>query len=485
MLRRLLIPVIVGVSVAVPGAALATDYYVSNTCQYDGNGMAPTCAAAAGQTGVRNNLQTFLDNTRLQADDTVFIRAGNGAYVTTWNGGNVNAYWVAGFNIKGSGTAGHPITIRNYPGETPLLSNCADNQNAVWDCNNATVSIDGGSYIRITGLRIRGILQAHGTDTEQGIVIDHNDIYQGQGTGPGSNPPVATSGNWACLRLEHIVAPWVHHNYLHDTYPPLSGYTTDDWQARSTSCAKLYTSVGSTFEWNTFENCNAPGGSGGAAVDDKVDAVDNIYRYNHFISNGSAWRMMSATNKYPALAGESMHHNLIEPGTYVGQSTGCLYEEAGAPITGFDFYNNTCIASGPLSVGGGKAVGAVTTKVYNNVYYVSGTLNETWYATPILVNDYNLFTSGRYYSYPSGLAALAKVQALGYHQHSVELAYTISAFGFVSSSDFHLNSGSRARGFGRVGGVGTGAVLDAGAFEGMTQCVGHLCLAPPSDAKVR
>jgi hypothetical protein len=470
------------------GLASDSNYYVSNACQYDGNGLTPACATSAGGSGARNNLQAFLNNTTLQPGDTVFIRAGSGDYITSNTGGG--NYRAAGFNIKGTGASGSPITIRSYPGETPTLASCANGTGTDATCSHATVTATNTGYLRITGLKIRGGIRLDMDDqgTHQGYVVDNNEILQGAGGG----------GNWSALFLGHMTAAWVYRNYIHDISPFSDyGYYSSD----AGSCLKLYTAVNSMVEWNTFDNCSNTTGAIGAAVHDKQDAVDNIYRYNKVTGvTKSGWLFQAQKSVYDAVNGLQIHHNLIVASS---ASVACFSIQQDY-VKDYALYNNTCIASEGMAIwGDGHTVTPFTAKTYNNIYYVSNSNEHSYYASAIpVLGDYNVYTASKQWCFWSAdrnctpvysvadLRTLATNNRSSYAQNSSALTYSASAFGFVSAStgDYRLTPGSQARMFGRVGGVSSGATVDAGCFEGPIQCVGHLCpsgLAAPTGVAVR
>jgi len=441
---------------AQPG--VAAEYYVDNSCTNNGNGRGATCATAAGNVGPTNNLQAFLDSTTLQPGDTVFIRQGRGPYISKSAG---RGYETEGFNIRGSGTAASPITISNYPGESPLVANCADNENSLSACPYWTMSAFGSAYLRITGLRIRGGLRLDGNGGAAGIVVDHVEITVGHESNG--------SGNWAGLRLEKLTGASIHHNNIHDI-EPVSGYSAGSTGANA--CIKLFTAVNSTVEYNTFDNCSHDGSSG--AIDDKQDSVNNIFRYNYFTANTMALRIQAQPQQYSAATGTKVYQNVMD-GTGASPSGATCVWIADGPLTGVDVYQNTIAgyADGVVTANG-TTVGSITTKIYNNIFSVTGRNTVTYSSSrnPAL-QDYNAYTSGRNWTIGgTSYTSLASVQAAtAYDDHSQAL----SSFGFVSSSDLHLGSNSTAKGAGRVGGVSSGAVVDQGAYANGIACVGHTC----------
>ena len=109
--------------------SFAINYYVSPNGNDDNNGLTIT-----------TSFQTIERATyAVSPGDTVFIR--NGIYTKTYPESLI-AY------LTISGTAGNPITFRNYPDETPILQMNSTN----W----AGISINGNDYIIIDGLTIIG-----------------------------------------------------------------------------------------------------------------------------------------------------------------------------------------------------------------------------------------------------------------------------------------------------------------------------------------
>jgi hypothetical protein len=124
---------------------------------------------------------------KLFPGDTLYLRGG------TYNGhasGNSASYWA---NMGGrSGTASAPITVRNYPGETPVLDGqCTTSGTAqrgaydLWTPNRCTGNgngeafiFNGESYIVLDGLRIQHYNNSSGNGTITPVNNAHHLTFQ-------------------------------------------------------------------------------------------------------------------------------------------------------------------------------------------------------------------------------------------------------------------------------------------------------------------
>ncbi len=133
----------------------------------------------------------------LQAGDTAYIRGGT--YTSYSNMSLFNRF--EGY----SGTAGNPITIKNYPGETPII----DGGFTVASGRVPIFDIDGHSYITIDGLTIRrgsiaNIYLAYDSYATN-IVIQNSDIKE-----------FAYSDNSANIFVEDADNITIKNNLIHD-----------------------------------------------------------------------------------------------------------------------------------------------------------------------------------------------------------------------------------------------------------------------------
>lgn len=200
----------------LPQLAYAADYYVAET-GIDAN---PGTQAQPWLT-LRKAVQTLI------AGDTLYIRGGT--YTGSENRDLFNRF------EGNSGTSGKPITIKNFPGEIPIL----DGGFTTISGRKPIFDIDNKSYITLDGLTIRRgstaniFLGRNGSATDitirncdlkefvsndnsatiyvntntDNIIIENNYIHDRQGTG----------GNAAGLIIFHTGTLLIKNNVIHDT----------------------------------------------------------------------------------------------------------------------------------------------------------------------------------------------------------------------------------------------------------------------------
>ena len=136
------------------------------------------------------------------------------------------------------------------------------------------------------------------------------------------------------------------------------------------------------------------------------------------------------------------------------------------------FSNNTC-------VGFSQAVlteeGPAKVAFFNNVVVARGGQGRNVEAyTPVFEapTDYNVWVAGAQWAYPgAGASSLGEWKASGFDAHSIA-----ASCGFDAA--FRVTSGP-CQAAGRVGGLSTGAVIQAGAY-GVVSCVGNTCEESPA-----
>src|SRR3989449_289288 len=141
----------------------------------------------------------------LQPGDILYFFGGD--YLLHTCAGPTTVYDIGFIRPPRSGTAGSPITIKAYPGETVRLVATSGDQPVLGN--------DRFSYVRFEGLVVEprnggaGGVNFHGVDTTArpvGLEIAYCEVV-------GSY--VATVDNHDGVRLELVEAPWVHHTVIH------------------------------------------------------------------------------------------------------------------------------------------------------------------------------------------------------------------------------------------------------------------------------
>jgi hypothetical protein len=453
---------------------LAVDYYVDRSCANNGNGLADQCASSSGGPGAFNGdigPQSCL-NTATLPGDRCLIK--NGTYITTndrgTNGGNrING----GYYFPASGTAGNPITIRNYPGHTPILAACSYPQStSVW-CRHPTITLNNQQYVTVDGLRVVGAIFFRYSPSSgcgscrRGIVIQNNDISSGW-----EDP---SDGNWAQIRLEYLTGAIVRNNRIHDSIKiNFSGF--------GGSGIKMFSAINSIIENNTIESNTGCAPCNG--IDDKADSINNHHRYNLIKGDHVMKECVRIQNQRGQVGGDSRGTEIY--GNVCVDTEGAI--EFLGLIDDIKAYNNTIYGwfSGTSSATGDVAAA----QTYNNIIVMptSGGANTRWFGAGIpVLSDYNAFTAGRSYRYASTIySSLTAVRAgTAIEDHSAEVD---CQFVNAAAFDFHLQAGSPCRAGGpnggRVGGLSSGAPVELGAY-GITNCVGACLTSGPPSAPSR
>jgi hypothetical protein len=438
-------------------SADALELYVDASCSVEGNGAANQCASGAGGAGAFRDLQSCLAAVR--AGDTCYVK--NGTYTSNNMAGDPSE--TGGFSLANSGTATAPITIKSYPGHSPLIQNCPTSATSYSQCANPTITANQQSYFVIEGLRIRGGIWLYGpgmSNHARGIVIRNNDISQGWGE--------VDDGNWAAIFLADQTGARIVGNTIHDMSVISGG-----GQQSSGSCIKLYQNTDSIVEYNTCRRTRITESQAGG-IDDKAEAVRNIHRYNWIEDTPMCVRV----NNQLQSTGVQIYGNVCIGGSSANTST-CF--RLITNINGIDIFNNTCY-NYRVGLEIMAESGAVSNaRVYNNIFSNIADNNVEAYQDPALL-DYNAYwpnaATPRYRLGGTWRSALVDVvNATNFDDRSRE-----ANCGFaVAGTDFRL-SASVCVGQGRTGGTSGGSVVDLGAY-GVTTCAGSNCAgggqAPP------
>jgi hypothetical protein len=436
----------------------AIDLYVDASCSVEGSGTADSCASGAGLNGAFRNLQSCFSAAR--AGDTCYIK--NGTYTSNNQAGDPSE--TGGFSLANSGTSSAPITIKNYPGHSPLLQNCPSSATSYSQCANPTITAFQRSYFVIEGLRIRGGIWLYGpgmSNHARGVVIRNNDISQGWGE--------VDDGNWAAIFVQDQTGARIVGNNIHDV-----SVITGGGQQSSGSCIKLYQNADSVVEYNTCRRTHIAESQAGG-IDDKAEATRNIHRYNWIEDTPMCVRVNNQLNS----TGVQIYGNVCI-GSNLSSGTNTCFRLI-TLINGIDIFNNTCynyrIGLEMMQEGGSIS----NARVYNNIFSNITDNNVEAYQDPTLL-DYNAYwptaSTPRYRLGGTWRNTLTDVvNGTNFDDRSRE-----ANCGFVvAGTDFRLSS-SVCVGQGRTGGSSGGSVVDLGAY-GVTTCVGSTCQggasAPP------
>jgi len=436
----------------------ALDLYVDGNCSVDGNGAANQCASSAGAAGAFRDPQGCFSAAR--AGDTCYIK--NGTYTSTNRAGDPSE--TGGFALANSGTSGSPITIKNYPGHSPLLQNCPSTATSYSQCANPTITANQQSYYVIEGLRIRGGIWVYGpgmSNHARGVVIRNNDISQGWGE--------IDDGNWSAIFLADQTGALIAGNTIHDVSVISGG-----GQQSSGACIKMYQNTDSIVEYNTCRRTRIAESQAGG-IDDKAEAVRNIHRFNWIEETPMCVRVNNQLNS----TGVRIYGNVCIGANLSSGTNTCM--RLITLINGIDIYNNTCYnyrTGLEIMAEGGGAVNNV--RAYNNIFSNISDNNIEAYQDPVLL-DFNAYSPNaatpRYRLGGTWRNTLVDVvNATNFDDRSRE-----ANCGFIAAgSDFRLSS-TTCIGQGRSGGTLSGTAVDLGAY-GVTTCVGATCVngAPPA-----
>ncbi len=417
----------------------ARTIWVDNSCAENGNGNTEVC----GSNGPFNDLHDALR--AVSTGDTVMIKEGAGPYITNNLGDldeSTGIYWDPGFFMQTHPWPTEWTTIRSAPGHRAVIASCSTSVTEWCEIPALNLRWD---YIHVHNLTVIGGLNVLGV-----TLIENNTFFRGQGT----------DGNFALVKIggrrdENDVlitrGSIVRHNHFMDV-PTLPYHQAT--QAFMYSIKQLDLII----EYNTMERYHSPGGWGGYI--DKRHSYGTVFRYNVLRDT-----MGGAFGNEVDVIG-----NLIvcrESGSTGGFQLG--------PGPGVMAHNTVvgCEAGWVASSGGQQGT------IYNNIFHQMQHANmRTGYATnpfsPSMFIDHNIYTPERYYAWIEQwyveVDSFAEWRSVyGFDAHSVE-----AECDFIDTDWYRLVPGSMCSSFGRVGGVPSGAAVAAG-YEGVTDCVGHLC----------
>jgi hypothetical protein len=476
-------------SVGTAFAVVTTDcgtagcIYVDNLCESAGTGAVDVCG---GATGRMTNLQTAIS--AATAGKVIVVHEGND-YVSTSGTGYTGA---SGFQFTTSGTAGNPITLRNAPGERPVLRGCTSASTTVAACDRATITLHNQSYITITsascasnvstaaslGLSVVGLIIAYddGGATEGTYAIG-NEISCTEVTRGYAN---LDDGNWSGIWLQAQNAATVRRNYIHDiTVETLTG----EGSQSSRSAIKTFGGVNSTIASNTIVNvAYSSANQYGIGFDCKADCVGNIFEKNLVLDTPTGWRIENqetpggpyTTN---GATGSTIRWNLFVSDGSAGVRE-CMHFEDGK-ITDVTFHNNTCVGYneglGENNHPSSNVCQGITS--YNNAFV--GTIDTNiklsdgvGVSCAFTLSNYNRFTTDaaapRFRYNATNYNALADWQVTGFDANSTEGTDASFLFTDAAGGDYTLQAGSPLQGTGSSG-------VDIGAYTDSVTILGCNC----------
>jgi hypothetical protein len=434
--------------------------------------------------------------TNLQPDDTLLFRGGNYPIQgVAWDGGfnNTGQRWALGPTT--SGTAGHPITIRSYPGEVVVITQISDTYQPIFG--------NFQSYIRYLGLEIH---QTTGDTTYQVLPVfdltdsSHNEV--GYCKLVGHTWLSDTGDNHELIQLASSSPTpfscennWIHHNEM-------SGVKNQS-NSHNAAAIKFYSAGPNLIEDNYIHDCTfgVYQKQGGMSAQPPGYQVIT-YRRNYIVNNygcpilgpGQGGTVQQATMLiYDNVFDDTIQTQDQQVGTQiynnlwlnVTQAAGNDYSK---PCWLFivDYYD-------PGNVNN-RAV--YQTQIWNNVVLPSVSLFIPFQQqfqdfvpladphTPLSYMDYNVYTASiNYYYFNTPFTSqfdLAGFQAVGAERNTTVVADPTVIYPGIESGDYTLATFYRTAGrYGdavgpRVPISGTGGIMDLTRYG-----PGALSISPP------
>jgi parallel beta-helix repeat protein len=380
----------------------------------------------------------------LAPGDTVYVKAG--VYDVS-TGGTWERPAIAPRN---SGLPGNPITFKSLPKHAAILDGGVSPGQSSQDGTQALIG-SVTSHVVIDGFIVRnafakGILIM---GAPEGVVIQNNIVS-------GVSHTHATD-NSEGIRVERTNGAAIRNNLIFNI--------RNGSMSQNAAGVKIYDTSNSVFENNEVYDA-------ASGIFDKRSGRNNIIRRNniHDVKDGIIYR---AADGYVA-GGDQIYENIIH------NTTNAVYLVAEGVIFDDDIkvFNNVLSEYSQIGVRA-PIISDDRLSIYNNIFYRTNSVGSgdiVTYDDPartIKNSDYNLFVNnsqleiGRYVT--NRFVSLSEWNSItGWDGNSQEANVEFANPG----NDFHLTINSIARGFGRVGGVPTGAVVDAGAYTNENLIIG-------------
>jgi len=378
---------------------------------------------------------------------------------------NQGETFVGRLNIPSSGTSGHPITFGKYgTGVNPII-----------DANNANtrcISTDSKEYITIDGIDCKNATgYGIADDINSNHITIQNLAVSDIGTDNALAYGIAQSGGYCTIThciITNIAAVGINlaggHNLV--TYNDVS-YTNaiyTGWGAGIVTTPATAADDGTEIAYNTIHDNGGVGTLGQTHGIYVGVATTNINVHNNIITNsskGSGIHFKGSGNVY---------RNYISNSSNQGIGTG--NNETNNVVV--NVYENIVTGNGRGLLEGGQGAGTLDLRIYNNTFYLNNNTTIDVYTDEIkIVDDVNLLSiknniiyavAGRYalvFTTPQTHAVINNnclYQTSGnlilyngsYKTWSYWQGYGFDTNGinanplFISSSDFHLQSGSPA-----------------------------------------
>jgi hypothetical protein len=468
-IKFFLIPLMI--SLAFASSALATTYYVDNSCSNNGNGQGQSCASSAAGVGPFNSLANAQSMwTGNQSGNMLLFRKGQtftgqftvGAYGTEGNVATISSYGsgpqpiisggssciylndknyvtVAGINVKsasGSWGAGLYATSCDHV----VFQNCTVDDSAgaetfsiyFVNCRNCTAN--SNTVTNPTGYNGIGI---HGGTSHTGNTISNNIVSNVRITG------IYTSGaygnrlnqayiygneSYGCkagMYLNWTDNSEIHHNYIHDNKG--AGPEGEPYGIGAMSCSNnlIYNNrIGN----NNNKGLDIYGDTGGTYGSATGNKVYNNYVYDH--TQGQGCGLHTSSPDGAGISSNEFYYNIL-----VGNTNG-ITSDASSSSTGLTYYNNTFHGNG-VGLNFYRNPGAT---VKNNIFSENASYGLRLGSTATsIAHSNNLYfkTGGGNVVYWNGTTYNVSTA-----KSTFETSCQNTDPNFASSSDLHLQSSS-------------------------------------------
>jgi hypothetical protein len=379
-----------------------TCYYFDPTKVTSGTG---TFIDPWGQADLPNPsvcAQTFTSS--LNPGDILYFRAGTLHYGGCASGHDTEPF----IHPTMSGTSGHQITLKSYPGELMSWERISGTQHATGPYTYSYVTISGMQFLADNdgspqfgggGLRIGDTF-----GTAVGVEVSYNEVIGGSCT-----DPLCGGFNHDGLFVVGLYGGWIHHNKVH-------GFTTTDTNHANSSGIKVYESTGVLIESNwTYANdagifdkdasIGTPPTPTGTGCYNASTPCTNEFRYNWIQANIN--NLVLIGNIQGGLLSMDVHDNVIDG------SFQAMYQAVSYFGINYTLNNNLfrqvygyMLGWGSSGVLNGSntwdniAINATPGGTNNPIYTSSQLLTDT--PAPITYFDYNIYSDNVSYQQNNG-----------------------------------------------------------------------------------
>jgi hypothetical protein len=413
----------------MPNFVLAATHYVSpagSASWSQSQNISQPCSASTAMSNAT-------------AGDLVYFRGG------TYDPGDALDYTHPAMYPDNSGTAGNPITLKAYPGETVIL--VGNSKGPTFGANNRDWIVWDGFTTSVVPFVPQGVQRAVTFVNSDHCTIKNCDITGLIKTWGANNMCIGSYGT-NYLTIEN--------NKLHDSF------NTDVTEVNS--CAiMMYSTTNATIRNNDIYHC-------GAGIFDKNHGRDNSFYYNHIwncslgINVGNEGSPLGAYNQK---AYQNILRDCVESIAIMGS--------ASSTTDDFQIYNNVIVNNGGV-IGTTRGItlntGSRDAIVYNNIIvnyqnavrYYSGIAEVSY-------SDQNDFYNASYWNMDSYGGTDYSSLSLWRAETSFDMNSIISDplfknAGGATPDDYKLTDGSPCKGTGKDG-------VDMGAFITGNEQIGY------------